>query len=538
MPSASRHCRRIPLRSLTTLLLATVSVGCAPAAMEGPELILTEGQIRLGDLRQPVAALAIEGHRVLASGSVAEIRALAHDDTQEMALEGAAVLPGLMDAWVDLEATGRWQAGLDVSAAVSAREVLALLRGARPDEGDWIVGRGWDETLWPDPTLPHRGALDELGDTPVLLYRKIGDVAWINTAALEAADLPDDEVEGLGRDAAGDPTGIVSGAALAALERHLPPASRAQRREWLESGARVAAAAGITTAITAPTDRTALELLGEIAAAGDLPLRVQVRLRNDQWPPEPSRDSSGDSMVTVRGLGVHADGPFRPPLAATHEAYGPAATRGPGPDREAIAASCARAREAGVPLDVMAHGDRAITTALEACPELAGGTGWLVGADLLPPSVPETVRVVALPLRMAHDLYWLDGYLGTERGASAHAFRDWLASGRLVGLASAAPEHAIDTTAWLRALSTRRDSDGYPLDGWHPGQRISVGDSLRVATRQPASPPDTPLADLVIWSADPFDPEVAPGSLRVMVTLVGGRVVYSRPLVDVPFDMQ
>ncbi len=87
-------------------------------------------------------------------------------------------------------------------------------------------------------------------------------------------------------------------------------------------------------------------------------------------------------------------------------------------------------------------------------------------------------------------------------------------------------------------MSTRRDADGYPLDGWRPGQRLSVGDALRVATGSGSAPPDSRLADLVIWSADPFDPEVALDSVRPMMTLVGGRVVYSRPLVDVPFDMR
>lgn len=526
---------------LFALLLFAALSGCAPTEEAGPDLVLLEGVVRLGDLREPVEAIAIDGPRIVASGTVAEIRGMAVESTQEMTLEDSAVLPGLRDAWIDLEAVGRWESGLDLRTAVSPREVQAILRSATPDRG-WIVGWGWDETLWPEPVLPDRSSLDAVGDRPILLYRRIGAVGWANTAALNAAGLGDSGPPGLRTGTDGEPTGIVTREALGRIEAAMPQPTERQRREWLEAGARAAAAAGITGVATTPLDTVALELLRDLDSTGDLSVRVHARLR-----PEASvglrADTSppADGLVSLRGLGLVVDGPFRPPLAHTREPYGGGVAPAPYADRATVAAACAAAEQLGLRLDVRAHGDAAVEMALAACPQLASGEGWIVGADLPPQGLLESeASVVALPLRMTHDLYWLEEDLGAERGARAHPFRALLGAGRLRAVASAGPAHDLDTPGWMRAFSARRDADGYPLDGWQPGQRISVGDTLRLATRPLADRTDDggPLADLVVWSSDPLGADIEPASVRPLVTIVGGRVIYSRPLMDVPFDME
>ena len=111
--------------------------------------------------------------------------------------------------------------------------------------------------------------------------------------------------------------------------------------------------------------------------------------------------------------------------------------------------------------------------------------------------------------------------------------------GWLAGIASSAPANAMRPMEALRIMLTRKDRDGYPLDGWQPTERLAVGDSLRALM---AAGPLAPQliagrpADLVVWSEDPFAGEAELTRAQAMLVLVQGRVIYSRPLVTPPLD--
>jgi predicted amidohydrolase YtcJ len=66
--------------------------------------------------------------------------------------------------------------------------VLAKVETAQP--GEWILGGGWDETMWPVKSLPSRWDLDEVsGGHPVFLDRVDGHLAVANTRALQLANI-------------------------------------------------------------------------------------------------------------------------------------------------------------------------------------------------------------------------------------------------------------------------------------------------------------------------------------------------------------
>ena len=216
--------RRIFASLIIPLAASTLLAACAGARSDDPELILTGGLIYpLADDEEPVPAVAIRGDSILAVGSDAEVLDLAGDYTQQMRLEGAVVLPGTYDAWIDLQALGRWSAAdLDVRLASSVEEVQAMVRNAagattRPAT-DWVIGWGWDENDWPAPLLPDRAALDATRvSRPIALLHRNGRSAWLNSAALAAlAPLPaealaEQDPDGVMRDANGEPSGVLIG---------------------------------------------------------------------------------------------------------------------------------------------------------------------------------------------------------------------------------------------------------------------------------------------------------------------------------------
>lgn len=502
----------IPPLPLSLALLAALA-GCAPAEPGGADLILTGGAVWPElPATAPASAVAIGGDRILAVGDDASIRALAGDDTQEMPLDGATVLPGLVDAWVDVAALGRWSDGLDLRQAATPRELQARVRAAAAAPGDWIVGWGWDESRWPTPALPDAALLSGVAeDRPVLLYRFDGRLAWVNAAALEAAGLPPAAA------------GVIGDPHLADVEGVLPVTAD-QRRQWWTSGLLRLAAAGITRGATVPLAEADLDVLTRLQQDGELTVRVDARLR----PDAPPASLVAGGRLRWAGYGVDLDGPLGTPLAALAGA--------PGDDRSArerLATACAMAAQRGVPLTVQVHGDRALEIALE-CEALADGTGLLVGADLLPaPGLPATARVAIAPGRFAHDIHFLGTVVGSAADR-AHRYRDLASSGQLAGIASVAPSYLLAPMATARIMLTRRDLEGYPLDGWHPEQRLAPADSLAAALRSPVDGRPARLAagepaDLVIWSEDPFgDPALLSRALPLL-TIVDGRVVYSRP---------
>ena len=493
-------------------LAALLAAACGPPAPAGPEMILTGATIYPAPGVEPVSALAIQGNAIVALGSDDEIRALADDDTQEMPLDGAVVLPGFHDAWLDLIALGALEHRVDLRLTTSEREVQAKLRAALATRAEAIIGWGWDERRWPDAAAPTSAALDAVStDLPIVLYRRDGQVAWLNTPAIDAAGVGGELVT-----LDGAATGLVAGDAVTRVRGTIDDLRGDAQREVLLGALRTAAAAGLTSVGTAPLSQYEADLLASLAPE-DVTIRVEARLLPGVTPPSES------SHLRFAALGIDADGPLALGLAARDSGTVPA-----------IEAACAAATQAGLPLDVHVRGEAGVEQAARC-----EATRHIVGADILPATeLPPTASLIAMPGRMAHDMYWLEAELG-EAVERAHSYRDWARRGLLGGIASDGPASDIRPMESLRIMFTRRDREGYPLDGWRATERLAPADTMRALLA--AAPLSGELAagrkaDLVVWSEDPFAGEGELERAQAMLVFVDGRVIYSRPLVTPNLD--
>jgi predicted amidohydrolase YtcJ len=69
------------------------------------------------------------------------------------------------------------------------QQQLKAYAAAHPDRS-WIVGRGWNQELWPVKTFPTAADLDAVvPDRPVVLERVDGHAVVANTAAMKAAGV-------------------------------------------------------------------------------------------------------------------------------------------------------------------------------------------------------------------------------------------------------------------------------------------------------------------------------------------------------------
>jgi predicted amidohydrolase YtcJ len=149
-------------------------------------VLLTNGRIyTLDSAGSVVDTLVIRDGRIAFAGRRGDVNVPDGEETVD--LDGRAVLPGLVDGHAHL--TGLARARLSLNAGgMRSEEAIAGLVGeaaARVRPGEWIIGRGWDQNLWPGKRFPARGSLDRAAPAnPVALTRVDGHATWANSVAL------------------------------------------------------------------------------------------------------------------------------------------------------------------------------------------------------------------------------------------------------------------------------------------------------------------------------------------------------------------
>ncbi len=111
-----------------------------------PDQILSNGKILTVDEDfSIVEAIAIDGDRILATGSNEEILALAGAGTEVVDLEGRTVVPGLIDNHVHfIRTVQRWHQQARIDGVESREEALSIVadHAARPSTGRVVYGAG------------------------------------------------------------------------------------------------------------------------------------------------------------------------------------------------------------------------------------------------------------------------------------------------------------------------------------------------------------------------------------------------------------
>lgn len=134
-------------------------------------------------------AMLVDGDTVAWVGSEQAATSIADSSMDIIDLHGALVAPGFVDSHVHLTETGIALESLQLASATSARALLDAVAGSE-GEGP-ILGHGWDETRWADPSLPTAEELERAsGGRPVYLSRVDVHSALVSTSLAQSADLP------------------------------------------------------------------------------------------------------------------------------------------------------------------------------------------------------------------------------------------------------------------------------------------------------------------------------------------------------------
>jgi predicted amidohydrolase YtcJ len=326
----------------TLMIAALVLWGtCSRAAEPRADRILVNGTVLTVDSQDSVAeAVAIRGGRIVAVGTTAAIEALAGPDADRIDLHGLTATPGLLDAHLHLSSGGLLrltQADLsfpkiksidDVSAVVTERRTAAA-------EGEWLLGRGWDEGKLAERRYILASDLDPVSEGhPAWLTHTMGHYGTANSMALRLAgidrDTPDPPGGVIDRDDAGEPTGVLKESAMALVKRLIPPPDAEKMREAiavmadeLNRECMIGAkdpGIGYSLADDPESATTAWNAYRQVLADGDLSLRVFALWRSPVTldaaralaerivPFSRPMDSTGDDRLISGGIKIFADG--------------------------------------------------------------------------------------------------------------------------------------------------------------------------------------------------------------------------------------
>ena len=198
-------------------LLAISCLGLAGCATRPPPAqVVILGALQTMDDAQPEAeGLAIADGALVAVGSREAVLRYEGPDTVVVDVGNATVLPGFVDGHVHPVTGGIELGQCDLNGLETASAVADAIRACaeRPADSEWIVGGGWDLTLYPDahPTAAQLDAI--VADRPVYLTAADAHSAWVNTLGLQRAGIdagtPDPADGRIERDGQGDPTGTL-----------------------------------------------------------------------------------------------------------------------------------------------------------------------------------------------------------------------------------------------------------------------------------------------------------------------------------------
>ena len=274
------------VRSVVVLGICGILLGCTAfaGAAEVADAIYHNGNVYMvNDTFETAQAFAVKNGKFIYVGDDEGALALAGESTKVTDLEGKTVLPGIVEAHLHYPLLG--QMLLQVQAHWKPKEeILDAVKAAYPpakENGEWIVGRGWNQEVWEGEAFPAKEELDAVApDVPVVLRRTCGHAAWVNSKALEMAGITRDTANPQGgeiiKDADGEPTGVLIDTAMNLVTNLVPPFTEEQHRRALLAAQKELLGYGITTAHDLGSSMEMIQRMEKLYESGDLQIRLYV----------------------------------------------------------------------------------------------------------------------------------------------------------------------------------------------------------------------------------------------------------------------
>ena len=548
------------------ILLAILFTSCSEnQSCKSADVVLINSTIyTLNDSAPNAQAVAFLGDTLVFVGSNALSKEYQCNDAKVIDLKGSYVYPGFVDSHAHLKGIGHRENSLNLQGIDSLKEMLTTVEifsnGIQP--GEWVVGRGWIEKVWPEKRFPTRYELDRFSsDKPVILERADGHAVVVNSLALELAGIGSESIDPHGgrieKDKNGEPTGMLIDKATSLVEKLIPKTTKQEDKRDLKAGIDSNVSLGWTQVQIAGGTFSDIEILEEIKKEGNLLQRVYFAVSAGK-PAEtllklgPKLDP--ENMLTVRGIKLYADGALGSRGAALLEKYEDQDTTGLLIfTKEETLPVLEEALKKGIQIQTHAIGDKGNRITLDWYQEAFNSIvdeerkvidpRWRIEHSQIITKEDQIrfrdMEIIASmqPSHAIGDLHFAPSRLGMQRVGNGYVWRNLIDLGVVVAGGSDAPVEIGDPRIEFYAAVARKDLDGFYDKGWHLEQAVTREEALKMFTIWPAFAAFQEdingtievgkLADLTIFSKDIMKvPEEEILEAQVIMTIVNGKIVF------------
>jgi predicted amidohydrolase YtcJ len=496
-----------------------------------------------------------EDGRVVATGDESLLER--YPDTTRIDGGGRTVLPGLIDAHAHVYGYGN----LDLAGTPSVDDAVARITAyaANKPHERWILGRGWNQVLWPVREFPTATQIDRaVSDRPVWLRRIDGHAGWANSATLKIAGIDDNTPDPVGgkiiRDDDGHATGVLIDRAMNLVDKHVPQPEKSDIRAAIRAAIDALVAEGMTGVHDAGIDTVNAEVYLSMADDGELGMRIYAMTdgAGDVLDAigKPIR-AYGNDRLDISSVKLYVDGALGSRGAAMLEPYSDdPENRGlPFWTQSELDAMVAKANGMGFQVGIHAIGDLGNRMALDSFDRVQGGRpsplrnriehSQIVTLEDIPRFAELGVIASMQATHATSDKNMAEDRIGPDRILGGYAWRRMLDAGVVLANGSDFPVELSNPFHGLYASVTRQGRDGEPEGGWYADQNLTRAEALHSFTLAAAyaarqedrlgSLEPGKWADFIIIDRNYFTiPASDIDDIVVLETWVGGQRAYQR----------
>lgn len=502
---------------------------------------------------------------IIKNGKVFEIGGdslLNNHNGKKIDVAGKTLLPGLIDAHGHVMGLGYQELQVNLMGIETLDETLEAIKQYAKSNPDleWIQGRGWNQTLWPENEFPTAKDLDKIvADRPVWLSRVDGHAGWGNSLAMRLGGISKDtpEVQGgkIIRDNNGNATGIFIDAAEGYIQSIVPEPTVLERSLALEKALKQMAKMGITSVHDAGIGADTWEMYKQFANGEKLTTRIYSMISGtgdtfDELSTSGPIKSYADDLLALRSVKIYSDGALGSRGAAMIEEY----SDDPGNygllfmNQNDMNAMVSKVVSKGFQANIHAIGDagnRQVLNALEYAQKKYEAFdlrnriehAQIVSLDDIPRFAELNVIASMQPTHATSDKNMAEDRVGPIRIEGGYAWQKYLNQGTVVAAGSDFPVEHSNPFYGLYSAVTRMDHHGNPEGGWYPEEKMSRIEAFRSFTIDAAfaahqehvlgSLEVGKWADFIIIDKDYFEIDVAYiWKIKVLETWLAGKRTY------------
>ena len=552
------------IRLLFIVVSLYVSTSIAASKCLDVDLILTNGAIYSGlNDRSFVGTIASKESKIIYVGDILP-DSLHCAGAKVINLSGKYIYPGFTDAHGHLKGIGYRELSLNLQGISSLSETLEVVKNylSTKELGDWIIGRGWIDKVWPEKRFPTRWDLDSFApNNPVVLERADGHAVVVNSTVLKLANIDSNTEDPQGgfieKDINGEPTGLLVDMAMNLIADFIPKLTREDDKEAFLEGIKRNVSLGWTQIHVPGGTFDDISILNEIKSENKLLQRVYFMVSDGEPADRLLKQGpiiDPEHLLTVRAIKMYADGALGSRGAALLEKYSDYDGKGVFIFlEEETRPRLIKALNKGIQIGTHAigdHGNRVVLDWYEdTFIEAKKNNNFLVSPrwriehsqNITPQDQRRFVELDIIPsMQPSHaigDLHFAIDRLGLDRINNAYAWRNLINQGLIIAGGTDAPVEIGDPRIEFYAAVTRKDLDGFYDEGWNLDQRLTRFEALKMFTIWPAIASFEEevkgtievgkFADFSIFDKDLMTiPEQIILEAKNILTVVNGKVVF------------